>query len=1012
MRWLLLLLSVAGGSNYDVQLAARLPGGSDDARARAHRTVHAHGLRTRPLACPGDASVETRMAADDDEAVKCFADALEATIADDTNASGWSWASFAAGAGGELLIPTHFGGLRTGGVACFHQVRDAWAAAGYLATIPDADPHYATSRTPAQAVGALRGFRGARDVLFVPEGWHWKGMGVFSDRRAARIYVLSLAAADDRGLPVASHKAFDGARGVAVGWAVSHDLHTRFRLPGATFYAAPCPVEESFYRTASRDFASITAAGAPPAAFKAAYEDARALNETASAMVAAALARSGLRRTGAGLILIDADGYRAGGEVRAALRDLVARLRGRGFDVLDLRGFDRGDLPSLYAAAACVVDFHVPGPERVVMEAALYGCWPVLVDEGYGGGAGDFPIPERFRIRADAAVAEAAVLELVERRGDALLEAEFAPWRTHVEALPERFDAAVEALSFAQNLQIHVEACGPAAAPFAAVASALRALPLASVEVLVGDAPRFLRTHYRNVETIAALGLTDAETGGLASHAVRFRDGCAAPRIDDRADVSHGVAWVALPPGVLLAEGAAESLRAALEDMFAANCRGATLGAGAQLYLNETALTGRRAVRAHCEGGTLGGVTVAAADAGDLIQKLPPWAVDQRAPPPRPAPPPPLEAVIELDGGRRVHRFEPASDSDSLIANGRDLLRQHDLHAKNATGLSRVVVHLAELQGLPSVAQCVRDDPASPPFAARAFGRRRREELGRWATSQGLALGFVNDALRRWRPAPAQFRTDGARLTALERSWQGYAFCLTHGAQDDDTSAHLAEKWNRTMFGEKPRVLDLLTLLHFTIDRSDAVLGYTSQFVHALQVYDMITSATDVIFAKHDAQYRRDMRLAALLHDLGKLLSLFGEADTNVDCTNNALAIDPVGGLDAIRAQFNHDEYGYLKLRGRGLPRRVVLAIRFHSLFDLRDMSVPDSQAMPWLQPAVNLYDMDLNPDDERARDFILHFSHYDQKAKHATDFIPDVDVVAIGALLAEAFPPDGRIPF
>jgi hypothetical protein len=185
------------------------------------------------------------MAADDDEAVKCFANALEATIADDTNASGWSWASFAAGAGGELLIPTHFGGLRTGGVACFHQVRDAWAAAGYLATIPDADPHYATSRTPAQAVGALRGFRGARDVLFVPEGWHWKGMGVFSGRRAARIYVLSLAAADDRGLPVASHKAFDGTRGVAVGWAVSHDLHTRFRLPGATFYAAPCPVEES-----------------------------------------------------------------------------------------------------------------------------------------------------------------------------------------------------------------------------------------------------------------------------------------------------------------------------------------------------------------------------------------------------------------------------------------------------------------------------------------------------------------------------------------------------------------------------------------------------------------------------------------------------------------------------------------------------------------------------------------------------------------------------------------------
>ena len=207
-------------------------------------------------------------------------------------------------------------------------------------------------------------------------------------------------------------------------------------------------------------------------------------------------------------------------------------------------------------------------------------------------------------------------------------------------------------------------------------------------------------------------------------------------------------------------------------------------------------------------------------------------------------------------------------------------------------------------------------------------------------------------------------------------------------------------------------MLDLLTLLHFTTDRSDAVLGYTSQLVHALQVYAAVSNATDIIFDERDAQYRRDMRLAALIHDLGKLLSLFGEADAHVDCTNRALAVDPGGGLDAIRAQFNHDEYGYLKLRGLGLPRRVELVIRFHSLFDLRNTTVPDSHAMPWLQPAANLYDMDLNPADERDRAFILHFSHYDQKAKRATDYIPDVDLVEIEALLAEAFPPDGRIPF
>ena len=244
VRLLLLLGVCSDGSNYDVDVVARLPGGNDDARARAYRTIHATGLRTHPLHCPLDASLFTKMVADDDAVVACFADALEATIADENkNASGWSWASFAAGAGGELLIPTDFGGIRTGGVACFHQVRDAWAAAGYSATMVMPDAYYQTARTPGrQASGPLVGFRGARDVLLVPEGWHWTGIGALRERAAARFYSLTLAAADDRGRPVAKHKAFDGKQGVAAGWAVSRDLHKRYGLLGAPeLYAAPCP---------------------------------------------------------------------------------------------------------------------------------------------------------------------------------------------------------------------------------------------------------------------------------------------------------------------------------------------------------------------------------------------------------------------------------------------------------------------------------------------------------------------------------------------------------------------------------------------------------------------------------------------------------------------------------------------------------------------------------------------------------------------------------------------------
>ena len=78
---------------------ARVP---HDSRRRASARIRCTARSTRRS--------KRKMVADDDDVVACFADALEATIADENkNASGWSWASFAAGAGGELLMPTDFG---------------------------------------------------------------------------------------------------------------------------------------------------------------------------------------------------------------------------------------------------------------------------------------------------------------------------------------------------------------------------------------------------------------------------------------------------------------------------------------------------------------------------------------------------------------------------------------------------------------------------------------------------------------------------------------------------------------------------------------------------------------------------------------------------------------------------------------------------------------------------------------------------------------------------------------
>ncbi len=57
---------------------------------------------------------------------------------------------------------------------------------------------------------------------------------------------------------------------------------------------------------------------------------------------------------------------------------------------------------------------------------------------------------------------------------------------------------------------------------------------------------------------------------------------------------------------------------------------------------------------------------------------------------------------------------------------------------------------------------------------------------------------------------------------------------------------------------------------------------YTSQFIHSLQVYQTVVADP---MPEHDDAYRRDMRLAALVHDFGKLLTVFGERDEHVDTT-------------------------------------------------------------------------------------------------------------------------------
>merc|ERR1712113_323805 len=96
---------------------------------------------------------------------------------------------------------------------------------------------------------------------------------------------------------------------------------------------------------------------------------------------------------------------------------------------------------------------------------------------------------------------------------------------------------------------------------------------------------------------------------------------------------------------------------------------------------------------------------------------------------------------------------------------------------------------------------------------------------------------------------------------------------IYHDQQSTRARQWLKEKWNRVLIGTVD-VWSMLHLLHFTIDHTDSVLLYTSQFIHTLQVYQTVLADP---MPHKDHIYRRDMQIAALVHDIGKLLTLFGD---------------------------------------------------------------------------------------------------------------------------------------
>ncbi len=143
-----------------------------------------------------------------------------------------------------------------------------------------------------------------------------------------------------------------------------------------------------------------------------------------------------------------------------------------------------------------------------------------------------------------------------------------------------------------------------------------------------------------------------------------------------------------------------------------------------------------------------------------------------------------------------------------------------------------------------------------------------------------------------------------------------------HNAQTTATIAELQRQYAAPLLG-RVSPWSLIEKLAQCIDPTDQRLYGASQQLHVLQIIDAMEAegtATD------------EMLLLALLHDLGKVLLLAGEAPENVVCMNRPVTTGDLGcGLAHCMFQWNHDEFAYTRLKNH-LPEALAWVVRYHSI--------------------------------------------------------------------------------
>lgn len=202
-----------------------------------------------------------------------------------------------------------------------------------------------------------------------------------------------------------------------------------------------------------------------------------------------------------------------------------------------------------------------------------------------------------------------------------------------------------------------------------------------------------------------------------------------------------------------------------------------------------------------------------------------------------------------------------------------------------------------------------------------------------------------------------------------------------HLEQTKETRVALNKKYEKPVFG-KVSIWNMIERLSQVVDPSDPELYCVSQLVHTLQVVEGM---------ERDGIKDPDLIIAGLVHDLGKVLLLVGEAHENVVCFNMPMGEYEKGiGLAHCVFQWNHEEFIYQRLKDY-VPDHIAWLICHHGIY------IPACEDL-----------MD-EKDREYTERYLRPFQKYDKGTKSIYN-LPKNSVEKYRALIEDMFP--SPIPF